>query len=77
MEEPQPLPSPTEEVERMKRFVDLRTKDLYFLQEIVSSGDEDKDDSLNFTEFSNYLKDHEKKLLLTFKSLDKNNDGML
>ncbi|XP_026201613.1 calcium-binding mitochondrial carrier protein SCaMC-1 isoform X2 [Anabas testudineus] len=44
---------------------------------IVSSGDEDKDDSLDFNEFSNYLKDHEKKLLLTFKSLDKNDDGRI
>uniref|UniRef100_A0A7N6AAN0 EF-hand domain-containing protein n=1 Tax=Anabas testudineus TaxID=64144 RepID=A0A7N6AAN0_ANATE len=46
-------------------------------QKIVSSGDEDKDDSLDFNEFSNYLKDHEKKLLLTFKSLDKNDDGRI
>uniref|UniRef100_A0A7N6BS29 EF-hand domain-containing protein n=1 Tax=Anabas testudineus TaxID=64144 RepID=A0A7N6BS29_ANATE len=50
---------------------------LCFLQKIVSSGDEDKDDSLDFNEFSNYLKDHEKKLLLTFKSLDKNDDGRI
>lgn len=48
---------------------------LCFLQKIVSFGDENKDDSLDFNEFSNYLKDHEKKLLLTFKSLDKNDDG--
>lgn len=43
---------------------------------MVSSGDKDKDDGLDFNEFSNYLKEHEKKLRLTFKSLDKNNDGM-
>ncbi|KAK1896495.1 Calcium-binding mitochondrial carrier protein SCaMC-1 [Dissostichus eleginoides] len=46
-------------------------------QKIVSSGDQDKDDGLDFNEFSNYLKEHEKKLRLTFKSLDKNNDGRI
>lgn len=46
-------------------------------QKIVSSGDEDKDESLDFNEFSNYLREHEKKLQLTFKSLDKNNDGRI
>lgn len=44
-------------------------------QKIVSSGDSDKDEQLDFVEFSNYLQEHEKKLNLTFKSLDKNNDG--
>ncbi|GAA6105093.1 calcium-binding mitochondrial carrier protein SCaMC-1 [Tachysurus ichikawai] len=44
-------------------------------QKIVSSGDSDKDEQLDFVEFSNYLKEHEKKLNLTFKSLDKNKDG--
>ncbi|KAI1891489.1 hypothetical protein AGOR_G00144340 [Albula goreensis] len=46
-------------------------------QKIVSSGDSDKDEGLDFTEFSRYLKEHEKKLRLTFKSLDKNNDGRI
>ena len=41
----------------------------------MSSGDKDKDQGLDFGEFSKYLKEHEKKLRLTFKSLDKNNDG--
>lgn len=45
------------------------------LQKIVSSGDQNKDGCLDFNEFSKYLKEHEKKLRLTFKSLDKNNDG--
>ncbi|XP_041790706.1 calcium-binding mitochondrial carrier protein SCaMC-1 [Chelmon rostratus] len=44
-------------------------------QKIVASGDQDKDDGLDFGEFTKYLKEHEKKLRLTFKSLDKNNDG--
>lgn len=46
-------------------------------QKIVSSGDQNKDGSLDFNEFTKYLKDHEKKLRLTFKSLDKNNDGCI
>uniref|UniRef100_A0A667WP29 Calcium-binding mitochondrial carrier protein SCaMC-1-like n=1 Tax=Myripristis murdjan TaxID=586833 RepID=A0A667WP29_9TELE len=46
-------------------------------QKIVSSGDKNKDGSLDFNEFTKYLKEHEKKLRLTFKSLDKNNDGRI
>lgn len=46
-------------------------------QKIISSGDKDQDEGLDFTEFSKYLKEHEKKLKLTFKSLDKNNDGRI
>lgn len=44
-------------------------------QKIFSSGDKNRDGVLDFTEFASYLKEHEKKLWLTFKSLDKNNDG--
>uniref|UniRef100_A0A8D3CPZ7 EF-hand domain-containing protein n=1 Tax=Scophthalmus maximus TaxID=52904 RepID=A0A8D3CPZ7_SCOMX len=46
-------------------------------KKIVSSGDKDQDEGLDFNEFSKYLKDHEKKLRLTFKSLDRNNDGRI
>ncbi|XP_078119732.1 mitochondrial adenyl nucleotide antiporter SLC25A24-like isoform X1 [Sander vitreus] len=46
-------------------------------QKIVSSGDQNKDGSLDLNEFSKYMKEHEKKLLLTFKSLDRNNDGRI
>uniref|UniRef100_A0A8C2X5Z3 Solute carrier family 25 member 24 n=1 Tax=Cyclopterus lumpus TaxID=8103 RepID=A0A8C2X5Z3_CYCLU len=46
-------------------------------QKIVSSGDQNNDGSLDFKEFSKYLKEHEKKLRLTFKSLDRNNDGRI
>ncbi|KAF3699271.1 Calcium-binding mitochondrial carrier protein SCaMC-1 [Channa argus] len=46
-------------------------------QKIVLSGDQNKDGSLDFNEFTKYLKEHEKKLLLTFKSLDRNNDGRI
>ncbi|XP_068599151.1 mitochondrial adenyl nucleotide antiporter SLC25A24-like [Brachionichthys hirsutus] len=46
-------------------------------QKIISSGDQDSDNGLDFNEFSQYLKEHEKKLQLTFKSLDKNKDGKI
>lgn len=46
-------------------------------QKIVSSGDKNKDGGLDFNEFNKYLKEHEKRLRLTFKSLDKNNDGII
>ncbi|XP_061540004.1 mitochondrial adenyl nucleotide antiporter SLC25A24-like [Phycodurus eques] len=46
-------------------------------RKIVSSGDQNQDEGLDFNEFSKYLKEHEKKLQLTFKSLDKNNDGQI
>lgn len=79
-----PLPSPLQEV-RLPSAADtsqaaasrsLTHKNfVFFPQKIISSGDQNKDDGLNFNEFSKYLKDHEKKLLLTFKSLDKNDDG--
>uniref|UniRef100_A0A665T4Y1 Calcium-binding mitochondrial carrier protein SCaMC-1-like n=1 Tax=Echeneis naucrates TaxID=173247 RepID=A0A665T4Y1_ECHNA len=46
-------------------------------QKIVSSGDQNKDGSLDFSEFTRYLKEHEKKLWLTFKSLDINDDGRI
>ncbi|KAG7487582.1 hypothetical protein MATL_G00025040 [Megalops atlanticus] len=46
-------------------------------QKIISSGDSDKDEGLDFAEFARYLKEHEKKMLLTFKRLDKNNDGRI
>lgn len=46
-----------------------------FVQKIISAGDKNKDDFLDFSEFSRYLKDHEKKIKLVFKSLDKNKDG--
>lgn len=48
-----------------------------FLQKIVKAGDKDLDGQLDFEEFVHYLQDHEKKLRLVFKSLDKKNDGEL
>ncbi|XP_035810574.2 calcium-binding mitochondrial carrier protein SCaMC-2-B isoform X3 [Amphiprion ocellaris] len=46
-------------------------------QKIVKAGDKDLDGQLDFEEFVHYLRDHEKKLRLVFKSLDKKNDGQI
>ncbi|OBS65331.1 hypothetical protein A6R68_06154, partial [Neotoma lepida] len=46
-------------------------------QKIFVAGDVNKDGKLDFEEFMKYLKDHEKKMKLAFKSLDKNNDGKI
>ncbi|XP_007948126.1 calcium-binding mitochondrial carrier protein SCaMC-1 [Orycteropus afer afer] len=46
-------------------------------EKIFTTGDVNKDGQLDFEEFMKYLKDHEKKMKLAFKSLDKNNDGKI
>ncbi|XP_078416756.1 mitochondrial adenyl nucleotide antiporter SLC25A24-A-like [Cetorhinus maximus] len=46
-------------------------------KKIFRSADSDKNEQLDFGEFSKYLQNHEKKLKLAFKSLDKNNDGRI
>nr|KAF6304994.1 solute carrier family 25 member 24 [Pipistrellus kuhlii] len=46
-------------------------------KKIFVTGDIDKDGKLDFQEFMQYLKDHEKKMKLAFKSLDKNSDGKI
>lgn len=48
---------------------------IVLFQKIVKAGDKDLDGQLDFEEFVHYLRDHEKKLRLVFKSLDKKNDG--
>lgn len=53
----------------------LKVFSCVFLQKIVKAGDKDLDGQLDFEEFVHYLRDHEKKLRLVFKSLDKKNDG--
>nr|XP_046188130.1 calcium-binding mitochondrial carrier protein SCaMC-2-like isoform X1 [Oncorhynchus gorbuscha] len=47
------------------------------LMKIVKAGDKDLDGQLDFEEFVHYLRDHEKKLRLVFKSLDTKNDGRI
>ncbi|XP_070597660.1 mitochondrial adenyl nucleotide antiporter SLC25A23-like isoform X2 [Erythrolamprus reginae] len=46
-------------------------------QDILREGDTDHDGELNFEEFTQYLQERERKLLLMFHSLDRNNDGQI
>lgn len=77
------LPPTGRFLQLLKSSVELGNSDAAWLtlylpvQKIISSGDQDQNEGLDFNEFSKYLKEHEKKLKLTFKSLDKNNDGEL
>uniref|UniRef100_A0AAR2LIT7 Solute carrier family 25 member 23a n=1 Tax=Pygocentrus nattereri TaxID=42514 RepID=A0AAR2LIT7_PYGNA len=55
---------------------------LFFLfcpvpQQIVRAGDTNQDGQLDFEEFTQYLRAHEKRLKLMFSSLDRNNDGQI
>ncbi|XP_077460732.1 mitochondrial adenyl nucleotide antiporter SLC25A24-like [Stigmatopora argus] len=45
------------------------------LERIVKAGDANEDGVLDFEEFTQYLRTHEKQLKVMFRSLDKNNDG--
>ncbi|CAK7304611.1 Calcium-binding mitochondrial carrier protein SCaMC-1 [Vulpes lagopus] len=45
--------------------------------EIFKAGNTNDDSGLDFGEFMQYLKDHEKKMRLAFNSLDKNDDGII
>uniref|UniRef100_A0A673HE05 Solute carrier family 25 member 23a n=1 Tax=Sinocyclocheilus rhinocerous TaxID=307959 RepID=A0A673HE05_9TELE len=46
-------------------------------EQIVRAGDVNHDGQLDFEEFTEYLRSHEKRLKLMFRSLDRNNDGQL
>ncbi|XP_028735159.1 calcium-binding mitochondrial carrier protein SCaMC-1-like isoform X2 [Peromyscus leucopus] len=46
-------------------------------KQIFQTADSNADQALDFEEFVQYLQDHEKKMKLAFKSLDKNNDGII
>ncbi|XP_021052087.1 calcium-binding mitochondrial carrier protein SCaMC-1-like isoform X2 [Mus pahari] len=46
-------------------------------KEIFMDADSNADSGLDFEEFVQYLQDHEKKMKLAFKSLDKNDDGII
>ncbi|XP_071359910.1 mitochondrial adenyl nucleotide antiporter SLC25A23-like isoform X2 [Trachinotus anak] len=47
------------------------------LERIVEAGDTNQDGVLDFEEFTQYLRNHEKQLKLMFSRLDRNNDGMI
>lgn len=43
--------------------------------QIVKDGDTNQDGVLDFEEFSQYLRTHEKQLKIMFSNLDRNKDG--
>lgn len=47
------------------------------LERLVEAGDTNQDGVLDFEEFTQYLRAHEKQLKLMFRSLDRNNDGQI
>lgn len=47
------------------------------LEKMVEAGDTNQDGVLDFKEFTQYLRTHEKELKLMFRRLDKNNDGQI
>lgn len=49
----------------------------YLFFQIVETGDTNQDGVLDFEEFTQYLRAHEKHLKLMFSKLDRNNDGQL
>ncbi|MEE6505653.1 hypothetical protein FKM82_005605 [Ascaphus truei] len=73
------LPSELKSIFRLSLFIPSQEFSTYrqWRQKIVKAGDKDLDGQLDFEEFVHYLRDHEKKLRLVFKSLDKKNDGRI
>lgn len=47
------------------------------LERLVKAGDTNQDGVLDFEEFTQYLRTHEKQLKIMFHSLDRNNDGQI
>ena len=47
-----------------------------FLQDFLRRADENNDNELTFSEFVQYMTEHEKRLKIAFSDLDKNKDGM-
>ncbi|XP_068104533.1 mitochondrial adenyl nucleotide antiporter SLC25A25 isoform X2 [Hyperolius riggenbachi] len=73
------LPSELKSIFRLSLFIPSQEVSTYrqWRQKIVKAGDKDLDGQLDFDEFVHYLRDHEKKLRLVFRSLDKKNDGRI
>uniref|UniRef100_A0A8C5A1H8 Solute carrier family 25 member 25b n=1 Tax=Gadus morhua TaxID=8049 RepID=A0A8C5A1H8_GADMO len=69
--------SAVKDVERSVKYIFTQDDYPVTQHKIVKAGDKDLDGQLDFGEFVHYLRDHEKKLRLVFKSLDKKNDGRI
>ncbi|KAG9335369.1 hypothetical protein JZ751_005291 [Albula glossodonta] len=73
------LPSELNSLFKLSLFLPSQEFSTYrnWRKKIVKAGDKDLDGQLDFDEFVHYLRDHEKKLRLVFKSLDRKNDGRI
>jgi len=48
-----------------------------FVQAVLKKADKDKSSDISFSEFVEYMLDHERKLKLAFSDLDRNKDGKI
>lgn len=48
---------------------------MLFVQVVLWKADKDKSSDISFSEFVEYMREHERKLRLAFSDLDRNKDG--
>ena len=56
-------------------YIDHSLKFVFTLQRFIDRSDYDQDGHIDFEDFVRYVTEHEKKLKLSFDSLDAKNDG--
>jgi len=56
-------------------FIAFRLLQTLFVQAVLKKADKDKSSDISFSEFVEYMLDHERQLKLAFSDLDRNKDG--